>query len=214
MEFPGPFVNVTRFVLEGERGGPGAGREAFDEGQIADQFIRQAVGEVIVRWIMTQIVERQNRNGQCLARMKAPPAQSYRCDHQNSRYSGKQNPGISEAPDRRLIRIVRESPKHRDVTAPGELDHYRIGLAFSLIILAQTSSQATSFRPNDGILLRVIVCGPTENLDPNYDLLHFISAATQLIFDHESQEGGEALITGESGTRKDSIHLTPNRELA
>src|ERR1700683_1167802 len=107
MELAGHFVDVTRFVLEGEGGGPGAGCEAFNERQIADQLIRQAVGKVIVRRVMTQIVERQNRDRQWLGGMQAPPAQNQRRNYKYGGYSSRQHPSILETP------AIFETPGYR-----------------------------------------------------------------------------------------------------
>src|SRR5580692_6520867 len=137
MEFPGHFVNVTRFVLEGERGGPGAGREALNERQIADQFIRQAVGEIIVRRIVTQIVERQNRDRQWLGEMLAPPEQTNHRDYKNGGYSSRQHPAMCETPSYRLLQIARGSQNDRNVAAPWDLDQHRVALALSQIVVAQ-----------------------------------------------------------------------------
>ena len=63
-------------------------RESFNNGEVADNLVRKAVGKVLVRWILAQVIQRQNRDRNRRAFVPHPPPAAY-C--QNQREAGEHN---------------------------------------------------------------------------------------------------------------------------
>ena len=71
--------DIPRLSLKYKRRGLRPYRQPIDKGQIADNLVGEAVGEVVVGWIMAQIRQGQNRDrDRRLLAFKPPPTQSAR----------------------------------------------------------------------------------------------------------------------------------------
>ena len=119
----------------------------------ADQLVCEAVGEVLVRGVLAQVLQGQNRNRNGgLFVTKVPPSQR----------------GHKPKPSRGVFPLntgLVNPTKYRRVAALWQLDQQRIAGAFAGVILHQPRSQPSGLSPHDRVLLGIVIRLTAENFD-------------------------------------------------
>src|SRR5262249_55413493 len=192
--------HISWLPLELKGRGLGAYDQPVDNRQVADDFVSDAVGEVVVGWILAQVGQRQDRDWyREVSVCEAPPSHDGRNDYECAERGQDSEPRTHSGRGVRGLGRRFYLTEFRRVAALGQLDNQSVVPACSGVVLEQPRPQPRGLAADGRVPLRVETRLPPENLNPDDGLLEVALTALHLPLDDESQEPGQAFIADESG---------------
>ena len=211
-------IGVLPFELEG---GPARDHaQSADLGEGVDQVVGQAVAEVLVFFIGTQVHKGKHGNGRrirsCGPRMRFPGQQV--AGGERGQHQKRSNHPPIGPPDtarrgghffNRLDRPAWQGFKAGQVPALRQIDPDGVGGAFRFVILLEARSQFDGFHADYAIQARVIRRDPAEDLDAEQRFLELISG--EGLLDDAAQEPARPFSARKCATGKDFGQLRADR---